>query len=254
MPFQQHEKFNQTFYRNCFVPALVCAAALLPSAVVEAWTPPLIQMIKWCLLSVTEDVCLGWPGVGDRQLNSQINRLLDGSFQRQWRLSGEKVESFNLPTFFGESTYLVELHRVLMNCPASSASVERSFASHARSHTWIRNRSSADSVETQLGHHSFLNHAANVGKENRLSAMAKSTVIESVLYWCWSSWVVFCDKLSSLDFGMSVLVESGTMKSCRAKLTKKISDSVWQVKWIGMKPSSHETFNAIEDPWVTAAE
>ena len=89
--------------------------------------------------------------------------------------------------------------------------------------------------------------------------LADAGSIESILFWCWSSWVQVDGGLQNLSVGQTVTVwysNTGDIKGFKpykARLTEECIDNVWNVKW-SSDATNKQQFQAAVDPWIVAAE
>ena len=252
----QGAAFNEIFARNMWSNALVLACILSPNFVPELCTAPLRALIEEAFLDVCTDV---EPKLDDqpRRLRCELANIMEGHLQRSYRLAKEKPT----PEEFWSSGCTPITHRVfcmLRVVPSSSSSVERSFAAHARLHTWVRNSLCEESVRVQLGLHTFLKHNDDLNlKPKRIEPeMPKHEEIEQCLNWCF--FARFIPKANQLKEGDTVLVchtvwFRATVRkesAYRCKLIEKVN-GVWRVRWQS-DPSNQQRFDPNLDTWQLA--
>ena len=183
--------FPDIFARNVYSPTLVAACALCPSFAPETLTPParlmILHAVRSCIFNID-------PAFKEKQLENEIKILLDGSVQRLFRMKPAADRNPRKRWHSGDTPLLAHLFEYLEQTPSSSADVERCFAAHARVHTKSRNGLAEESVEAQLGLHSFLAKASSAGTDP-VVALASQQDLDTMIGWCVQSW---CSERSNL--------------------------------------------------------
>ena len=242
--------FPEIFARNCYHESLVCACLLSPAGTPEAFIPPIRRMVihamRTCLATIDCDF-------SERRFDAEMSIVMDGGLQRIFRIKkyGERP---SIREFWGcgETPLVFQLVEQLLELPASSANVERSFSEHARCHTTDRTMMSEDSVNVQLGLHSFLKPTSQAKPNNTIP---EPRDVDNVLSWCFFGWT--SDRVKLLKEGESVTVfftDPRTLKQTgyRGKLLSQ-DGAMWRVKWISDK-ENRQRFNPLLDPWLLTAE
>lgn len=259
-PIQNDADFTRTFNRNVFHDGVVCAAALHPDML-----PSLIDnkadvnMLKTILQKAVLRLKLLPAAVSEEEgrlsLCNELTALFDGSFQSAFKVAAvARIQECDLVGKFWQEhadvfPILSSLFQDLLSIPASSASVERSFAAHSRLHTPIRNRLSEEAVSGQLACYSFL--TAQPPQPTPTVARIDSAALSKFVQWCALAWNG--TRLHLLSVGMRCVVyfkfgKGPHLHPYTCKLVEETAQKgLWKVKWL--TGQGDQNFNAAVDPW-----
>jgi hypothetical protein len=245
--------FPELFSRNLYCPALVAAAALSPNFAPEALIPPTKKMIAHCIRECFYDLSNDF---NERQMDAELKLLFDGSLQRLFRLKNTegRFPARKLWTA-GDTPLLGMLFDYLEHTPSSSSDVERTFSAHARTHTWLRNGLAAESLDAQLGLHSFLAKAAAIGTQP-VAVLPAQCDIEMILDWCLQTWSA--ERANQISEQDQLLVWFATGNSqrlvgYRGRVTSVEGNCTFKMKW-NNDPTNMQRLNAKVDPWLFVSD
>ena len=234
---------HEILERDFFCDALVAAAALHPMIVPSNLAPPMLRMIETCLTNLFGHVTNGLP----RQIRTEVARILDGASQPA--AVRKPNPTYNDAWGTGDTPLTCELCALPMVLPASSASVERSFAVLGRAVNPQRTSISQQSLKSQVVAHSMLTkqiHKCTLATTIPLVSEALA-VLDSMFPCFVASEAARLKAGDTVAVWLNVKQNGKNLEKFKAKLLQSEGDE-WRVRWHG-NPSSGQTFAPLVDIW-----